>query len=875
MTRPLSGRHCNLIWWLCAIAIVSIGAAANADDYDYLPSDVTYDSAVPTPASELGYQPGTWHVRHDPLVSYMRVLADSSARVEISEIGKTYENRDLIQLTISSPQNLRRLENIKNVHRQLASPQSGDTSLADIPVMVSMNYSIHGNESSPANAALLVAYYLAAAQGNAVDELLDDVVVVLNPVLNPDGLSLFANWVNYHKSKNLVAHPMSREHTAIWPAGRMNHYLFNLNRDWLFVQQKETQAFVRQIRGWLPHIFADFHETGTDTTAYFQPGVPTRVHPFTSAENQALTEQLAKYSAAAYDEQGLLYYTKERFDDFYHGKSSTFGDVIGSIGLTFEVGSSRGHLKDSVNGPVSFPLTIKKQIIASLALLEGAQELRPELLAYQLEYFESARRDASRDSTKLYVIGDGGDPERLNELSRLLLRQGVDVYELAHNLESDGDEYQPGQAIVVPTNQQNYRIVKTLFERRTEFVEPVFYDVSAWNAPMAFNLPYAGVTRDRGLLGDQLELPITTASVSAVAESRTGYIFSWRDLNAPKALNLLLRNGVHARVATKPLTLETNKGVVAFARGSIVIPVQLQSSLDKPVVQVLRSVSTDTGIPVYSVATGLADSGIDLGSSSFKPIGRVRPMLLAGKGISRTEVGEVWYSLDQRIDMALPVVDIAHFDDVELTDFTHLIMVNGDYDKLTGQVARIRDWVRSGGTLILQRGAAVWAQDHAIGKSDDSSTGAIAATGPTLQDSILKDNDFTAHRRYENQELDSRSEKIAGAILHVEIDDSHPLGFGYDHDGVAVMRQGTHVFPSVESPYANPGRYSESPLLSGYVSDKNLERLSGTPAITVEKVGKGSIVSFADNSNFRAYFYGSSKLFLNALFFSNAVSYVE
>jgi len=878
MTRIVGGHMTRKLpsfvgYFFLLYFLVAAAAATESElsaKIEYFPPGLAFDSAVPRPSDSLGYEVGQWHVRHDQLVSYMQKLAETSARVELEVLGRSYEDRTLLQITISSPQNLAQLDSIKARHRALLAVDATNVDTEDLPVLVSLNYSIHGNEPSGSNAALLVAYYLAAAQGSTIEELLDNTVVILNPSLNPDGLSLFTTWVNYHKGVNPAAHPLSREHMAPWPAGRMNHYLFNLNRDWLFLQQRETQVFAAQYRDLLPHIVADFHETGTNTTAYFQPGVPTRVHPLTTARNQELTADLAKFIAAAYDEQGLLYYTRERFDDFYHGKSSTYADVIGSIGLTFEVGSSRGHLKDSINGPLEFTTTIRKQLISSLALIEAAHELRQELLDYQLEYFQAARNSAARDKVQYYVVGDEGDPFRLREFSRLLLRQGIDTFELGRRVDVDGVEFLPGNAVVVPTRQASYWLIKSLFERRIDFVEPVFYDISSWNAPFAFNLPVGEAGNIRSSLGTRLALPMTEDKGAPPDASDYAYIFSWQDWRAPRALSKLLAQDVSVRVLSKPLSIQTDNNIRSFRRGSIVIPVGHQENLLKPLHEIVQEVALQSGIEISSVAGGLARDGVDLGSSSIKPVDSIRPVLIAGSGVSRAEVGEIWFLFDQQLDMPLPIVDIANFPRMKLDDFTHLILVDGNYDALNAHIKELNQWVADGGILILQRRASIWGRR--VLRQPASGDKPLELNG---QSALPADDELPSSPPYSSQASRSRLGKIAGAILQVEIDSSHPIGFGYEHNEVAVMRQGQHILPFLPNPYANPGRYSDAPLLSGYASTENIERLRRTPAITAEKVGDGLIVSFADNPNFRAYFYGSSKLFLNALFFGQTVDYID
>lgn len=383
-------------------------------DY-YLPKDVTYNKDIPTPEKILGYQVGQWHVTHDKLVEYMRALAEASDRITIETRGTTFETRPLILLTITSAKNHQNLDQIRKDH--VALTDNDNTNISQMPAVVYQGFSIHGNEPSGSNAALVAAYYLAAAQGPKIESLLNDVVILFDPSLNPDGLQRFAYWANTNRNMNLTADPNDREYSEVWPGGRTNHYWFDMNRDWLPVQLPESRARIETYHQWLPNILTDHHEMGTNSTFFFQPGVPERVHPLTPKKNQELTLDIAQYHIKALDNIGSLYYAQESFDDYYYGKGSTFPDINGGIGILFEQGSSRGHIQESDNGLLTFAFTIRNQFVTALSTLEAAQGLRTELLTYQRDFYKNVRTNNAKNKTKAYVFGDEKDAAKTFHLS--------------------------------------------------------------------------------------------------------------------------------------------------------------------------------------------------------------------------------------------------------------------------------------------------------------------------------------------------------------------------------------------------------------------------------------------------------------------------
>ncbi|MEM1220973.1 MAG: M14 family zinc carboxypeptidase, partial [Bacteroidota bacterium] len=383
---------------LCTLSILWISSFLIAQtpsptlEY-YLPAE-TYDSNIPTPLDYLGFDLGKWHLTHDQLVGYFKVVAAASDRITYTEYGRSYEDRPLVYLTITSEKNHQNLPAIQQEHLDNLEPGGTVKSEYGRPVVVYQGMTIHGNEPSGAHAAVALAYYLAASQTQATQDLLTESVILLDPCFNPDGFHRFSTWVNSNKGNNLVMDAQSRELNEPWPGGRTNHYWFDLNRDWLPVQHPESQGRIRAFHEWKPNVLTDHHEMGTNSTFFFQPGVPQRTNPLTPPMNQQLTEKIGRYHAKALDKVGSLYFTQERFDDYYYGKGSTYPDINGCIGILFEQASSRGHLQESVNGPVSFPFTIRNQFITTLSTLEASKALRIELLDYQRDFFRKQQAEA-------------------------------------------------------------------------------------------------------------------------------------------------------------------------------------------------------------------------------------------------------------------------------------------------------------------------------------------------------------------------------------------------------------------------------------------------------------------------------------------------
>ena len=806
----------------------------------YLPADISYNKSIPTPKSVIGHEVGEWHITHDKLVEYMKVLAKSSDRVTLEDRGKTYEGRPLLLLTITSTKNQQNIAAIRNNHINATNDASVDVSKQ--PIVVYQGFSIHGNEASGTNSALASAYYLASAEGTKIDELLDNTVILFDPSLNPDGLQRFAYWANTNKANNINPDPNDREYHEVWPGGRTNHYWFDMNRDWLPVQLPESSARIASFHKWLPNILTDHHEMGTNSSFFFQPGIPSRTNPLTPQMNQDLTKEIATYHARAFDKIGSTYYSEESFDDFYYGKGSTFPDINGSIGILFEQGSSRGHAQESENGILTFPFTIRNQFTATLSTLEAAKNMRVKILKYQQVFYEKSRNSIEN---KAIVFGDEKDAVKTYHLAKVLKKHQIKIHELKADFKSKGKNFKKGYSYIVPMNQKNNRLVKAMFDVRTTFKDSLFYDVSAWTFNHAFGVDYAE------------NIPLTKAGSEIVNlkkkqgvinnKSNVGYLFPWHEYETPKALNTILNTGLRAKVAMK----QFKNNEKSFDYGTIFIPAQNQQLNNDELYQFLNKVAIENHIEISGVSTGL-NEGIDLGSRNFRALNQPKVAMLVGDGMTSYDAGEIWHLFDQRFNMKLTKLDVAYASRVNLNKYTTIIVPNS-YSVDKNLESKLKTWVRNGGILIGYRNAVNWLSNKKFIKLKFNKTKI----------------DTVENVSFENKSLKSGAQVIGGAIFEANIDRSHPVNFGYKNDKIALFRNTLQFIQADKKSYNNPIQYTNSPLLSGYISKENLSVLKNTVPFKVNRLGAGRVIVFTDNTNFRAFWFGTNKLLMNAVFFGN------
>ena len=821
----------------------------------YLPDSVTFNTAIPTPQSIIGHQVGEWHISHDRLVNYMYALDQASDRISLEVTGYTYEARPLLLLTITSPKNHQNIEAIRNQHVQLTdATKSASLNTQNMPAVFYMGHSIHGNEPSGANASLLTAYYLAAAQGKEIEEYLNNTVILFDPSFNPDGLHRFSSWVNSRKSQLISPDPADMEHNEPWPGGRTNHYWFDLNRDWLVAQQPESQARIKKFHQWKPNVLTDHHEMGTNATFFFQPGVPSRVHPITPDKNQELTRKIGTYHAKALDEIGSLYYTQEGYDDFYYGKGSTFPDVQGAIGILFEQASSRGHAQESTNGVVKFPFTIRNQFTTALSTLKAINAIRVDLLNYQRDFYKNAAADAAKDPVKAIAFGSK-DNVRSHMLAEVLLRQNIELYKPSSAPTINGKSFDKESSYIVNLNQTQYKLIKSSFEKRIQFKDSLFYDISTWTLPLAFGVDYEEL-KITPAVGEKVTTVKIPEGKLIGGESKYAYVFEPQGYYAPRAMNRLLKHNVRIKVATEPFFHTSGK---KFERGSVVVPLSGQENLEQSIDYLVQEILRKDGIDVYNFQTGLDYQGVSLGSGSFQTVRKPEIAMVIGDGVNANDAGELWHLLDTRMQIPVTMLPVDAFNRTNLSKYNTLVFPSGSYASINdASKEKLKTWIQNGGVVIGFDVALNWLTTAGLGKFD-----------------MKKEDDKDKKegpKPYADIEEARGAQQSPGAIFEASVDLTNPLLYGYTNSKMPFYKEGNLFMEKSKNPYGNPITYGSTPLMSGYISKPNYEKVKNSSVVGVTAIGRGRVIGFTENLSFRAFWVGSNKLFTNAIYYGSILN---
>lgn len=786
----------------------------------------------------------------------MEKLDEVSDRISLEITGYTHEKRPLLLLTITSPENHVRLEAIREEHARLADPgQSSGLNTANMPAVFYLGCSIHGNEASGSNAGLLVAYHLAAAQGADIERMLKNTVILFDPSFNPDGMQRFSSWVNSRRSRMVAADPNDMEHHEPWPGGRTNHYWFDLNRDWLVAQHPESQARIKKFHQWKPNLLTDHHEMGTHYSFFFQPGVPSRTHPITPARNIELTRKIGEFHAKALDSIGSFYYTQEGFDDFYYGKGSTFPDVQGAIGILFEQASSRGHRQESENGELTFPFTIRNQFNAALSSLRAVNELRVDLLNYQRQFFRDALAESRRDPVKAVLFGSR-DRARAHHLAEIIARHDIDVYRPAASQSVNGQSFDASSSFVVPMSQPQYRLLKSMFEKRTQFQDSLFYDISSWTLTLA-----AGVEVEElkavPALGEKVASVQFPAGKLVGGKSEYAYVFESHEYYAPRAVYRLLDAGIRIKVATDPFNHSNGK---QFGRGAILIPLTGQDKTPQEIEFVIREILQKDGIDIYAFHTGLDYTGASLGSYSFRPVRKPKIAILTGDGVTANDAGELWHLLDTRFEIPVTMLPLDVFNSADINRYNTIIFPQGSYGSITEPAReRLKGWLHNGGVAIGFENALNWFQSTGLGNF-------ALRTGADQ-----KEKSTPMARAYSDIDEYRGAQVTSGAIFQASVDLSHPLLYGYYQPTMPVFKGNNLFLEKSTNLFANPMVFTSAPLLSGYISKENYAKAGGASLAGVSTNGKGRVIGFTENVAFRAFWFGTNKLFTNAIFYGTLI----
>ena len=817
-----------------------------SQDY-YFSNYAPFDDSIMSPEQFLGYPVGEMHTRHDLIVSYMEYLSENSEKAQIYHYGKTYEGRKLVILAVSTPDKILDIENIRDTHLSYIHtdhPNYKNESKPDnFPVIINLAYNVHGNEPSSSEAALLTAYTLVSSESDEVNKYLNESVVLIDPTINPDGRDRHTHWANTYKGTPLVDDPQDAEHNEYWPGGRTNHYWFDLNRDWLLAIHPESRGKLNWYHTWYPNVTTDFHEMGSNSTYFFPPfKINGSIDPVIPKENYDYFNFLfGSYYAKALDEIGTLYFTREVFDRTYPGYGSSYPDYLGGIGILFEQASSRGHKQKTQFGEITFPHTIRNQYISGITTVKAAVENKESIKEYQQNFFKSALSESSDSRIKGYSFKINQDKNKTKAFLDKLMMHRIKVLKNGENL-------------FVPTEQKNYRLVRSFFETQEKYRDSVFYDASAWTIANFYDIDYS--SSNRKFSGENLVSLDDLFETNSIEKSDYAYIIDSKDYNIPAIIYELLDNKIFTSTSLKPFKIKTLSGDVNFGYGSLVIPVSLQETSSDKLYEKLKKVQYKYNVDIHSVSSGLSSSGVDLGSRYVSPLTMPKAMMIIGTGVRSYEAGEVWHLLDQRVGMPITKIPIRNFDNISMDSYNTLVMVSGNYKFNDNQLNKIKSWVEKGNTIIGIAGASKYLIDKKL-----------------VSETLVKDEKEKdiVHKSYVNAQENRGKEQIGGVILNSIVDLTHPLGFGYEDSFVPVYKNNSVWLSPSKNEYSSVVRYSKDALIDGFMTEKNKEKLEKSVSLVVSKVGRGIAILFADNPNFRGSWYGTNRLFLNAIFLRNKI----
>ena len=807
----------------------------------FYPNKGNFDASIPTPEQFLGYAIGEQHTRHDRIVAYLKELDRLSDKVSFEIIGETFERRAQVVAIFSSPENHKNIEQIRLQH--LSNQTNGTNN--KVPLVIHLAYNVHGNEPSSSEAALLTAYYLTASQSEQTKEWLNNMIITLDPVINPDGRDRHTHWANMHKGTPPVADPNDREHNEIWPGGRFNHYWFDLNRDWFLGTFPETRNRINFFHKWRPYVQTDHHEMGTNSTFYFDPGKESSNNPIVPDYlYKNIYPKFGEYFTKATNSIGSMYFTKEAFDKLYPGYGSSYINFYGGAGFLFEQGSSRGHVQETTTIPITFGFTIRNQFTASLATITASLAEKESLIEMRKQFYLTAKQQATNSIIKGYSFGDAKDFNRTKAFIDLLLLHKIDIYKVPNSTD-----------YFVPTAQDNYIMVKSIFENQITYKDSTFYDASTWSLIHAYGLPFTEV-KSSMVLAEKVNAPLVLNN-TPIVKSNYAYLVSNNDYNIHQFIYALQSEGVFVQTATRTFSTNINGENKNFGYGSIIISVQQQKVDADILYNIISKASVAANIKVHTVSTGFSNSGIDLGSNYIKTLKKPEAAMIIGNGVAASEAGEIWHLLDQRLHMPITKIDILNFSRVRLERYNTLVMVSGAYNFLDkNSVDKIKAWVQNGNTLITIKSGADWAIKNGFTKFK-----------------LAVDSSTTKGRLDYDKASDMEGAKaLGGSIFSIDLDTTHPIGYGFSKRKVSVYKNNSTFFQNSTSAYNTIAQYTNTPLVGGYLHPNSLKMIKNSPSILIGTEGSGRVILFADEPNFRGTWYGTNKLFLNALFLGSIMA---
>jgi hypothetical protein len=818
-----------------------------------------------SPDEFLGYKLGARFTPHHKIVAYTQYIAAQLPDVvKWEQYGETNEGRPLVLLYIASKEHLGNLENIRKNNLRLANEMTDKMAASEAaPVIVWMSYNVHGNEPSSSEAAMLTLFELVNPANTASKEWLKNTVVIIDPCINPDGRDRYVSWENQVQGKSPNANPVSREHNEPWPGGRTNHYNFDLNRDWAWQTQLETQQRMTRYNQWLPQVHVDFHEQGFNAPYYFAPAAEP-YHEVITPWQRNFQTMIGRNNAKYFDANGWLYFTRERFDLFYPSYGDTYPTYSGAIGMTFEQGGhSRGGL--AVVKEDGDTLTLHDRLLhhftTGMSTIEIASQNAERVLKEFHKYFNAAVQTPAGEFKSYVIRNDGTD--RIARLQTLLAKNNID-WQYTSTASFTGLNYQTGKQelfktqpgdLVINSNQPRSNLIKVLFERISKLSDSATYDITAWSLPFAYGLKAWGL-KDY-VQGGSKNNPVPAAAASTASFANTyAWVVKWNGLSSATFLAALLNSGIKVRYAEQAFQVGSND----FDKGSLIITKASNYALGKDLETKIKNAAVQCSVTVAAVPSGFVDKGFDIGSDKVRFIRAPKIAVLSGPEAGSNAMGEIWHFFDQQLGYPVTLVNTEDLGRMEPGDFNVLIIPDGNYTMFAQKDKNdeLKEWVRKGGKIIALENAAAQ-----MSRSDWGFKLKGSSLEKTEKEDIKKD-DYGLLKKYDGREKDYITSSIPGSIFKVELDDSHPLAFGYA-DNYYTLKQDENIYEFLKDGW-NVGVLKKDNYISGFTGNKLKDKLKDGVLFGAIDMGRGTVVFLADNPLFRSFWENGKLLFCNAVF---------
>ena len=822
-----------------------------------LPGTAQPADRLQSPESFLGYELGEQFTPHHRVVDYVRHVAGHSPAVTVRPYGTSQEGRPLILATVTTPENHDRLGTIRRSNRQRTGLAEGTPQTDEAVVWLS--YNVHGDEAVSSEAALRTLHALADTANARTQGWLEDTVVLLDPMLNPDGRQRYVQWFRETVGASVDADPAAREHHPPWAPGRTNHYYFDLNRDWAWGVQAETRQRLDAYHRWMPNVHVDFHEMGPDDPYYFAPGTEP-YHEDLTEWQRTFQFTIGRNNASEFDRNGWLYFTQEVFDLFYPGYGDTWPLFNGAIGMTYEQGGggvAGRALRTSDGDTLTLAERIAHHHTTGLSTVETAAE-HHERIAEEFEaYYESVRRDPP-GTYETYVVRREGQGERVEALAAHLDRQRIEYGYADEAASASGYAYRRGEStslqiregdLVVDAAQPKARLVKVLFEPSTTVPDSLTYDITAWGLPYAYGVEaYALPSRT---MPDTTSTPPRAPALTGTRDTPYAYATPWEGRSDARFLGALLQADVRVRFATEAFAV----GGRSFDRGTLLIARAGNADRLGEFDERVRRLARTHEQPLHGLSTGFTDEGPDLGSGTVGAIEGPSVAVLAGPPLSSGGVGEVWHFFDQRLQYPATLLPAEDFEPSMLGAVDVLVLPDGDYDTwwTPDRAQAVTQWVRNGGRLL------------ALGDANEALAARSAYRLAEQDRGGGTDTTVAGRTGYGTQARDALPTSTPGSIHRAQLDTSHPLAYGMTSPYFTLKRN-AEAYGLSDDGWAVGALETGTPV-SGFMGARAQKRIENTLLFGTQGLGEGTVVYFVDNPLFRGFWYGGDVLFSNAVFF--------